>query len=266
MNPISKALEEIRWTLPDEILKQAFINPEILNTGRLVNLETLIRETVLERRVFVDMDIMGGTETYIALDSPVKSEYVDPYTVVYTIPDDVTQNRPIVQAYSIHFGILGYQNAGMALSYTESPLGSEVRKVLDSAIRTPPAVTSYLNVIAHNVIMVRFVYLPYTAAFLRCRLGNDEALSFIRSQSIPLFSKLCILAVKAYIYNKMLLPMGQGVLSGGQELGVFREKVMEWADAEEQYQEMLKKWMKVSRCFNDPESRRRHLRTIMPSL
>lgn len=266
MNPIMKALSEIRATIPQQILREVFLTEDMLRYGAGISLDTRIREKVLDARVLVDIDIQGGTDAYIPLDHPVKSEYVDPYTVVYQIPDEVTQNRPIVQVYSLHFGILGYQNAGMALHYTESVLGAELRKVLDSAMRIPPAVTSYINLIAHNTFMVRFVYLPYTAAFMRCRLGNDEALAFIGTQSIPAFAKLCVHATKAYIYNEMIIPMDQAQLSGGQTLGAFRDKIMEYSEAEEQYQEQLKRWQKIMRCFNDGESRRRHIRTIMPSL
>jgi len=164
--------------------------------------------------------------------------------------------------YSVHFAALGYQNAGMALHYTESPMASETRRVLDSAMRVPPAMTSYLNLIAHNTVMARFVYLPYVTAFMRVRLGNDDALSFIRPPAIPEFAKLCVLATKAYIYNKMIVPMDQGQLSGGQMLGVFRETIMNYADSDQMYQEGLRRWGKIS-VLNDPEARRRHIRTIV---
>ncbi len=262
MNPITKALDEIRFQIPLEILNQTFITQELANYPGHVSLETRIREMVLEPRVFTDIDLHGGTEAYISLDHPVRSEYVDPYSVVYQIPDEVVQNRPIVQVYSIHFGILGYQNMGMAMNYTESPLSAETRKVLDAATRIPPAVTSYLNLVAHNTIMARFVYLPYTSAFMRVRLGNDNALSHIRATAIPDFAQLCVMATKAYIYNRMLVIMDQGQLSGGQMLGVFRETIMNYADSDQMYRDGLRRWKKIS-VLNDPEARRRHIRTIV---
>lgn len=264
MNPITKAMDEIRFSIPAEILNQTFITQDMRDCGAVVSLETRIREQVLEPRVFVDLDLFGGTEAFIPLDDPVRTEYHDPYTVIYHIPDEVVQSRPIVQVYSVHFGVLGYQNAAMAMNFTESPLASEVRRVLDSAMRVPPALTSYLNLIAHNVVMVRFVYLPYKTAYMRVRLGNDNALSHIRYQSYPDFAQLCVWAVKAYIYNKMLVPMDMGQLVGGQTLGVFREKIMEYAEAEQMYRESLRHWKKIN-VFNDPEARRRHLRTVIGS-
>jgi hypothetical protein len=261
MNPISKAMDEIIWEIPPQILQQVFVTQEMATCGELISMETRIREAVINPRVLVDIDLYGMTEDFIPLDLPVQTRYIDPYTVVYQIPDEMTQNRPITQAYSIHFGIVGYQAGGQALNYTESSMGSEARKVLDAAKRTPPAQTSYINLIAHNTIMTRFVYLPYAAAYLRCRLGNDEALSTIRYTAIPDFAALCVLAVKAYIYNTMRIPMDQAFLSGGQQLGSFSGAVLEWADCAQLYKDALKRWKKIS-IFNDPEARRRHLRSI----
>lgn len=262
MNPITKALDEIKFRIPKEILEQVFFRPEQRQCGVVLSLDTRIRESILEPRVFEDINIHGGTEAFISMDLPVRTEQADPYTVIYHIPDEVVQNRPIVQVYSVHFAVLGYQNAGMALHYTESPLAAETRKVLDNAMRVPPAATSYLNIIAHNTIMVRYVYLPYRNAFMRVRLGNDNALSHIRPQAYSEFAKLCVLAVKAYIYNTMIVPMDQGQLSGGQMLGVFREKISEYSDADEMYLEALRRFKKIS-VMNDPEANRRHLRSIV---
>lgn len=262
MNPITKALDEILFSIPHEILREVFITRDLAFCGNMVSLETRIREQVLDPRVLTDLDLYGGTEAFLPLELPVRADHADPYTVIYHIPEEVTQNRPIVQVYSVHFAILGYQNAGMALHYTESPMAAETRKVLDSARQTPPAQTSYLNLIAHNTVMARYVYLPYRTAFMRVRLGNDENLSFIRPQAFPDFSQLCVLATKAYIYNYLFVKMDQGQLSGGQVLGAFKEMVMNYADANQMYLDALRRWRKIS-VMNDPEANRRHLRTIV---
>lgn len=263
MNPMAKALDEIQFEIPPQILKAFFTKNDFYLCSSPVSMETRIREQVIDARVLVDMDIIGGAEDYISLAAPVRSEYVDKFTVMYQIPDELTQNRPIRQIYSVHFGILGYELANNHGFVGQSAMGSAVRKVLDSALRTPPAATSYINLINHNTFIVKYTYLPYSAAFVRCRLGNDEALAFIRPQSIPVFAELCVLATKAFIYNTQRIQIGQAYLSGGQELGEFKDAVMEWSDANEQYKEKLKVWKNISQNFNDPESRRRTIRTLI---
>lgn len=263
MNPITKALDEIRMTIPPQILQQVFVTQDMHRScPQTVSMDTRIREEVLERRVLPDVNLIGGTEAFLPLQDPVRTEQVDPYTVIYHIPDEVTQNRAIVQVYSVHFAMLGYHNAGMAMQHMETPMGNATRQVLDSATRTPPAATSYVNMIAHNTVMVRFVYVPYPQAFMRVRLADDEAMSSIRPQAMHEFAYLCVHAVKAYIYNTMMITMDQGYLSGGQQLGMFREVIQGYQDADQMYREALVRWKKIS-VLNDPEARRRHLRTVL---
>jgi hypothetical protein len=263
-NPMVKALDDIEMEIGPQILKAFFEKADFYLCSSPINMRTRIQEEIIERRVLVDMDIVGGTEAYIPLDHPsVKCEYIDPMTVMYQVPDELTQNRPIRQIYSVHFGILNYSVATGVLRGAESALGGELRKVLDSALRTPPAATTYINLVNHNTFIVKYTYLPYSAAFLRCRLGNDEALGFIRPQAILDFAELCMLATQAYIYSQYEIAIGQAYLSGGQELGAFADRVRKWEDKWTEYRTKLKVWKNVSQNFNDPEARRRNLRSLV---
>lgn len=262
MNPFMKAMDEIRFQIPEQIIQSVFVAQELIGCGAAFNTESMIRASVIEPRVLVDLDLHTGSDVFLSLGSPVRSENVDPFSMIYHIPEEVTQNRPITQAYSIHFGILGYQHAGMAMVHSEGTMSSEIRKVLDAAMRTPPASTSYLNLIAHNTVMVRFVYMPYANAFMRCRLGHDEFLSTIRTPAIPAFAKLCVLAVKAFIYNKMILTIGQAFLSGGQAFGEYQSTIERWQDAEQMYQDALQEF-KGMWIYVDPEAKRRYLRSLV---
>jgi len=262
-----KALDDIEDEIGPQILKAFFEKADFYLCSSPVNMRTRIQEEIIERRVLVDMDIVGGTEAYIPLDHPsVTVEAIDHLTTMYQVPSEMTQNRPIRQIYSVHFGILNYSVATGVLRSPESALGGELRKVMDSALRTPPAATSYINLINHNTFIVKYTYLPFTNAFLRCRLGNDEALTFIRPQAILDFAELCLLATQAYIYSQHQIAIGQAYLSGGQELGAFGDRVNQWSDKWTEYRAKLKVWKNVAQNFNDPEARRRMMRTVVGSI
>lgn len=271
MNAIQYAINFIqRGRIPKEILREVFVNRAtsdgIMSTcGANVSMEHRIKEEVIMGRVMPDLDIIGGSTTFIPLDYPVRAEYVDPYTTIYYIPDSHTQNRPIVQLFDIHYGVLGYQNAGYAMQYNESAMSSEIRKVLDSAKRIPVAQTSYLGLINHNTVMVRFIFNPSATAYLSCRLGNDDELLNLRPASFPMFARLVEQAVRAHCFNELNIPMGEAQLSGGQQLGVFSDMVRDYSNANELYDELLIPMQKILRNFNDPEGRRRHLRTVTGS-
>lgn len=273
MDPINTALRIINDEIPEEILKEAFLGRQrtMFNTYEqtLVSTDYVIREKVIENKVMEDMDLIGGTEMIIQLTGDMIQNKAtgsnDPFSVIYNIPAEVTQNRAIVQVYSIHFGLLGYQQSGLSLPQPSSALYGQLRRVMDSALKTPPAATSYLNIIAFNSIMVRYMYMPHVNAFMRVRLGNDEALSHLRPQAYHDFAHLCVLAVKAFIYKTLIIKMDQGQLSGGQMLGEFKNIVMNYADATEMYREALVRWKKIS-IFNDPEMSRRVNQTLIGGL
>lgn len=268
MNAIQYAINFIqRGRIPKEILREVFVNrvfqdESMASCGANISMEHRIREEIIVGRIMPDLDIIGGSTTFIPLDYPVRAEYVDPYTTIYYIPDSHTQNRPIVQLFDVHYGVLGYQNAGYAMQYNESAMSGAMRGVVDAAKKVPVAQTSYLGLINHNTVMVRFINIPSATAYLSCRLGNDDELLNLRPQSHPIFARLVEQAVKAHCLNELNIQMGEAQLSGGQQLGVFSDIVRGWENANELYDELLIPMQKILRNFNDPEGRRRHLRTV----
>jgi hypothetical protein len=89
---------------------------------------------------------------------------------------------------------------------------------------------------------------------LRCILANDEDYNNLQMRSVLAFCKLVELAVKAYIYNEYIVRIDMAFLSGGQEIGRFKEVVDTYSDSELAYEEYLKNvWTKVA-FMNDPET------------
>lgn len=261
MNAIKKALDEIRYNIPRTILEEAFISQQLRGRGLAVSLDTKIRELVLDPRVLVDCDIVGGVEITIDL-SQLMPELVNPGVALYRIPKSLTQGRSITSALSLSFGrgaatgIGGYSNNNSAL------LGA-VQGVLDSALPIPVVAIGDVSLVGENTVMVSDQYVIGGDVWLRCLVSNDPELNNISPASYHNFCELSVLAVKAYIFNHLIIPMDEGQLHAGMQLGRFREIVDGYADANELYREFLNEKWRVTAFHNDPERHRRHLKLIL---
>lgn len=264
MNPIQKAIMDVKYKIPPQILQAAFVHREFGHRPIPYNVDALIRDKVIEERVMVDCNLVGGQQVVIPLLN-VQPEYLDPTTVIYRIPKALTQGRSILRALSMSVGAgsaaaMGMLNNTGGYGYSQIEDAADLMSAAQSAI--PMVSSAYLRVIAENTVMVtEQIALPSNVS-LRCMLEYDPDFSQLKPTSIPKFTRLVELAVKAYIYNELVIPMGQGQLSGGMELGRFREVVDSYADSNELYDTYLQEtWRKVA-LLDDATSRERHLRLI----
>lgn len=262
MNPIQKAIADVKFKIPLEILTAAFIHREFGKRPLPLTVDAMIRQKVIDERVRLDCDLVGGTEIAVPLTGVVP-EYIDPYTVVYRIPKNLTQNRTISRVLSLGLGTGLAQNMLNSSYNGYSPMLNAAQGVMSAMLPIPIVSTANIRLIAENTILVtENISLPANT-FLRCYVENDTDFSQLRSTTYHKFTKLVELATKAYIYNTLTISIGQAQLSGGQELGRFREIVDGYADANELYETFLQEeWRKVA-IMDDAMSRERHLRIIV---
>lgn len=261
MNAIRKALDEIRYNVPRTILDETFIAQQFRGRGLAVSLDTRIRELVIDPRVLNDCNIVGGVEITIDLNQ-VMPELLDAGMLLYRIPKSLTQGRSITSALAISFG----RAAGMGLANMGndgSALLGAVQGVLDSAMPIPTVALADVTLVGENTVLVKDQYIRPGDVWLRCLVSNDPELNNISPASYHNFSEMCVLAVKAYIYNHLVIPMDEGQLHAGMQLGRFREIVDGYADANELYQTFLNEKWRVTAIHNDPERHRRHLRLVL---
>lgn len=265
MNPVSKALEEITWRIPREILEIVFIRREQNWRDLPLDLKEMINNKVVRPRVLVDCNLHGGTEVRIPLEG-IKAETIDQgYTNVYRIPKKLTNNRRIMSVYDVTYASL-YQNLGsygsnaIARASPAMQLGSAV---MEAQLRIPYTSTAKVQLIGENVVMVQDSILLPVDLYLRCQLENEENLNNIQVRSWPVLSELMTLAVKAYIYNTYIVKLDLGEIQGGVAIGRIKEIIEGYADAEVMYQECLaEKWQKVA-FMNDGESMTRFIALLV---
>jgi len=255
MNPIQKALDEVKREIPAGILNIAF-KPQLSTTwGRgAVSIDERIMHEVIRPRVMIDCNLMGGTEAYISL-AGLQTDRTDDYTTVYRIPKSKTQNRSIISVMNITFTSPDSLNA----AYSGNNMGSSSlmnlgQAMMDAHGNIPNISTAKVQLIGENVVAVRDPTIMPGYCFLRCILANDENMGHLQLKSYGRFCELVIYAVKAHIYNELALNLDMGILHGGQALGEAANIIREYKECNELYKTFLReKWAKIA-IMNDTES------------
>ena len=263
LNPIDRAIFEIKFAIPREILTEVFKPLTFSWTPASVNLDEQILNKVIRPKVFVDANIVGGSEVIIPTHS-LPRDASDEYTTIFHIPKNLTQGRSILAVLSI-----SYMDAATLSAYNRTAIydpcsitsnGQAAEALFNSANTIIMPSTARVELVAENTVMVRDTARVQATGFLRCLLAYDASMSQIQIGSILDFTELAVLGTKAYIYNAYKVPLDEGKVKGGFELGSFREIVESYSDAREQYNEYLRTiWRKVA-YMNDRESYERLIR------
>ena len=268
MTAISKALQEIRFSIPEPILRAAFEIPQYWR-GPPISLDEVIVQKVIAPRVMVDADITGGAFAMIPL-AGIPMEYIDMYSMVFHIPKELTQGRSILSVLSVSYmpaGGAGWSdgnsNYGLSNQRNVSNLASAMQRVSDSVSNLPPVSNAYVDLIGENTVMIRNQARVTQTYVLRCILRNDENMNNISPRSWGAFAKLCVFAVKAYIYNELIIKIDQAYLQGGQELGAFKSYVENLSDANEMYLTHLREVWQVTSFMNDTNANTRIIKLMV---
>ncbi len=257
MNPITKAMSEIRFNIPMEILNIAFNN-----NNSIVSLDEQIMAKVLRPRVLVDCNLVGGVEKLVSLSNAVV-KFMNGYSAVYTISKSALDDRPIVSILSYLPGVLN-QSSLYAQNYGDgNAVLAAGSRVMAGYSSDAPVPTTDMELLGDNIVLIKYRQFPNVPGMLRLVLANTTNMENINPRSYLVFSALCVLAVKAFIYNTLYIQLNKAYLYGGSELGNVQEYVDGLSDSSELYSDFLEtKWRKVS-FMNDDESYSRFLRSMI---
>lgn len=278
MNPISLAISHVKYTIPRPLLEKVFIDGSFgWRTGPKSSLDDQILNLVIRPRVMLNCDLVGGVQAIIPLEGLEQSRPETWVTIIH-IPKSRTDGRSITSVLDVSYysaaSIGGYGNAGVAgigafggpMGFNEvenSAMASALTSVVSAMDKIPMTSTARASLIAENTLMIKDGVILSPNSFARVMLANDENLSNLQIRSYPDFFKLVELAVKAYIYNELIILVDTAELRYGQALGVFKDILTSYSDAEENYQTFLSEsWKKVA-FMNDQESYTRLLKIMI---
>lgn len=278
MNPIKKAIMEVKYSIPRELLEKVFIDGSTYwKATNRASIEDQIETLVIRPRVLVDCNMVGGEHALIDLSGLEQQRPLD-YTTVIHIPKTRTRGLSINSVLNVAFfnsaaiagyagaGVVGMGSMGGGTGYNgtdNSALMAAAAGVMSSFDKIPMTSTSRVKLIAENTILVYDgINLP-TNSFLRCILSNDDNLSGLQLRSYRYFCELVVFAVKSYIYNELVVKIDVGELKYGQNIGVFKELVNSYADANQNYKDYLKDTFEAVLFQNDEQNYLRYLKLTL---
>jgi hypothetical protein len=260
VNALRKALDDLKFVIPRPILDTVFVKRNTTYRMAAPSLDEQILNSVIRPRVYIDTNLVGGAEVLVPLTG-LSGEEIDTTDMVYRIPKSLTQNRPIMSVLNVTYvDANSMAAAGQYASCGVSAEQSAAQALLDAVSPLPLISTARVTLIGENVVLIRDSIRVPSNSYLRCVVAQDEAMSHIQPRSYKAFCKLVEYAVKSFIYNEYIIDLDMGELRGGHNLGKFKDKIEEYADAEELYDTYLReKWQKIA-FQNDRESHTRFLK------
>jgi hypothetical protein len=240
MNAVQTALSELKFRVPREVLEIAFPS---LSGQQQHSLDSRIMAAVVRPRVLLTCNIIGGREMMINVMG-LYPRQIDRFTTLYEIPHALTAGGSIVSVLdAIYYG-------GASSMSTASPRTDEVASALqrlDSSHTDIPIVANVLTeLVGENTVIINDVQMVRQISFIRCMVTNDENLANISPRSYLAISKMVELAVKSYIYNKLVVDLDEAYLKYGSSLETIKRVVEQYEGAEDEYQlYMLEKGQKI---------------------
>lgn len=267
LNILKKAAQDIIFSIPNEVLVRAF-QDNIGWRSAPISLEELILIKVIRPKVLIDANIVGGDNMIISLEG-INPTYIDNYTTIYNVPLEKTNYRTIISVLSLSYlpNMIHNNPMGVGLGTVDINSVNDIsmtgQRLLSSYANLPVISTANAEIVGTNSILIRNEIRASSGYLLKCVIANEENLNNISIRSSVQFSKLCELAVKAFIYNKLIIKIDMAALEAGQELGAIKTYVESLSDAKENYDTYLKEvWTKVA-FMNDKPNFTRHVRSMV---
>lgn len=240
MSVIKKALAEIKASIPEKILTLAF------RGNRFESIDSKILNAVIRARVLVDCDLIGGETVSIPLNR-AQLRYDGEDGTIFHIPKTLTAGRHIVIPKEVRRN--DRQGLNLPGTYPVSNRDNTVVGAVDQlgdAYRTYGNSTTDLILVGENTIMSP-QRIRLNDKVLICRVSNDPNMNNLKGYNIINFAEMCVMATKAEIHNRLVLLVDEGYISNGHELGVVKDIIDKYEDANEQYIEYRKTdWRKIA--------------------
>jgi len=253
MNAISYVVNNVKHSIPSDILSVVFTNPH-----RNTTLDDNIYNDVIKGRMLTDLNVTGGIMITLPLSSCIQVSYTYNY-IVYRVPPELRDGKPIMSVLSVIYSMPFMRNVFNSLQ------DAYLDKLDMRSTGVPMHSSSRVEVLSDDTIMIHDSITNIDQYSIRLLVANDPYLNNIHPRLYLELSKLGLLAVKAYIYNNLNLIIDKGYIQNGHRLESMHRIVESYSNANEQYMEVLNRdWYKLQ-YMNRAESMKRHVSYMIPN-
>lgn len=248
LSPLKTALTRVYSTIPPQILKAAFEDEASYD----VSMDELIKQKVIVPRVLEDVSQRAGKIKNIVLQL-AWARYAAPPTnttlavsgafSVFVVPPEEREYSDMLCVLDMRLPY-SLATAGQASLLSDCSLmgntvGGLACAALQSATKANMIPLPTCRVGPGNCLIIQPEVLNYVPWIVRVRLRYDDEFATMDIQSIDSFNQLVEWAVKAYIYNNLIFNIETNPVYRGVELGIIREIVQTYSDANDKYSEYL---------------------------
>lgn len=249
IDALERAYAEIHNSIPRTILEIAFKTNEHMD----VSLDEHIKSEVLLKRVRKDISVVAGPVFNLILQgnwvryTSAPSVYalgISGSYIAYEIPPEAREHRDISCVlrvgfpYTISNSTVGsfYNNCNLSRG---TDLGGLACSSLASLTGSNLLVNPTARMAPGNVIILDPAQFNFHSWRCTVRLEFDENFSGMDVSSIQPFCHLCKYAVQAYCYNEMVIDVESNMVFRGNTVGVIKDIISEYRDANDKYQETM---------------------------
>lgn len=246
---ISKALNDVFFTIPRELLEMAFMQDRYSGYMDNRSLEERINDTVIRGKVLQDCNLATGQMVTIPLQSLTPSQTQSGWFL--QIPPHLTNGRRITNVFAIEYGYADQMAYGQNIYQGGGGHAfSDLLRMFETSVQGPASTgTPWVTLVGPNTILIRDIS-RWGNLFLRCMIEHDANLNNVSTSAYQTFSDLVQIACKIYIYTRLSIRIGEGAINGGSLNGYLRSALDEYSGMQEQYEEKMLLWRKVA-AFSD---------------
>lgn len=253
MNAIVYGKNRIFREIPMEILKLTFLERHSIYNNN-ISLDEKVLYSIITPIVLMDTNLIGSITKKIDIKKCIVNYYQNEdlqHEYIIEVPDNLVDNKEIVSVSQImHSVTLGYVGNTSTSSISNASNG-----LLGAHSNTGLVLTDRLEIVGRNMILVNTgnVRWNFENSTLECGLSKDKNMSHLKKGSYIDFGKLCVEAAKMFIYNKMIVKIDEGYVSGGHNISIIKNKIEGYESAIEKYDELLEGWFKIE-FMNDTKA------------